>query len=176
MSITWGALGCCMASVVLLVAGVAKLREPAGFVVAVRSALPAWLTPYARRTVPVVIGAELLAGGALLVPPVRSTAALLAAVLLAAFAAVAARSATGARPVRCACFGTSSVRLGWFHVTRNVALAGLVTTSPWLLTPIGADLLPAAVLTAVLLVAAAIGGDRLLALIHRPTDTLEARS
>lgn len=176
MSITWGALGCAVASVVLLVAGVAKLRESAAFVVAVRAALPARLTPYTRRVVPAVIGAELLAGSALLVPPFRPAAALLAAVLLAAFAGVAARSATGARPVHCACFGTSSVRLGWFHVTRNVALAGLVAASPWLRTPVDAGLLPAAAITAGLLAAAAVSGDRLLALVHPSTDTVEART
>jgi peroxiredoxin len=154
---------------VLLIAGIAKLRDPAG----TRAALgqfhaPAWLVGPAALALP---AAELALAGGLLAEPVARYAAGAATALLAVFAvAVAALLARG-EDAECRCFGAlSSGRVGIGTLVRNVglvALGAIVVLEP----PLPASPAAAAV-TAVAAVAVAEAGV-LVALLRRYGSALK---
>ncbi|WBQ01972.1 MauE/DoxX family redox-associated membrane protein [Kribbella sp. CA-293567] len=155
-------------AVVLGTAAVAKVRDPGPFVTAVGTLVPRGVS---RTVAWTVIGAELLAAVASLVPATLPAGLALAVVLFAAFALVALRSARAPAPLPCACFGAVKADLGWPHVVRNVVLTALAGTALAivLLGDLGSAwsqpavmLLVAAI--AVVLAAVAISLDHLIAL------------
>ena len=102
--------------VVLLVAGVAKLCQPAWPATATAFGAPAWMVPVLPWA-EVVLGALLVAGVAL------PWTALLAAGLLAAFAVVVGVRLHRGEAVPCGCFGeTSHQPVGRDTVLRNLML------------------------------------------------------
>jgi uncharacterized membrane protein YphA (DoxX/SURF4 family) len=104
---------------VLLVSGVAKLRDPAWVDNAERFGLPRALAP-PLAFAEVVLGALLAAQA---VPPWPAWAAV---VLLALFTGAAAAHAARHDDVPCGCFGArSTTPTTWRTVARNVALTGL---------------------------------------------------
>lgn len=102
--------------VVLLVAGVAKLCQPAWPAAAAAFGAPGWLVPVLPWA-EVILGALLVAGIGL------PWTALLAAGLLTAFAVAVGLRVHGGEAVPCGCFGeTSPQPVGRDTVLRNVLL------------------------------------------------------
>lgn len=109
--------------VVLLVAGVAKVCQPAWPATAAAFGAPAWLVPVLPWG-EVVLGALLVAGVGL------PWTALLAAGLLSAFAVAVAIRVRRGDAVPCGCFGeTSPQPVGRDTVLRNVLLVVLALTA-----------------------------------------------
>jgi hypothetical protein len=137
-------------SVVLVAAGLAKLRDRDGFMASLRSYR--WVPKGAAGAlgwgVPVL---ECALAAALWVGPLRRPAALLATGLLMAFTVLIVRLVLDGGEVGCGCFGSSSQRVTWFSVIRNIALLaaaaiavlsdGVEATAPAVLTGFGASLL-----------------------------------
>jgi len=112
-------------SVVFLVGGWQKLRDPVVFRGAVENygLVPAALVPLVALVLPLV---ELLCGAFLLVPEASSLAALASLLLmLAVTGAVALSLLRGLAGIDCGCGGLSSQPLTWSLVLRNAALIAL---------------------------------------------------
>lgn len=109
--------------VVLLVAGAAKLRQPAWPATAAAFGAPAWL-------VPVLPWAELVLGALLVAGVGLPWTALAAAGLVASFTGAVAVRLAGGTAVPCGCFGeTSPEPLGRDTLLRNVVLVFLAATA-----------------------------------------------
>ena len=109
--------------VVLLVAGAAKLRQPAWPATAAAFGAPAWIVPVLPWT-ELVLGALLAAGVGL------PWTALAAAGLVASFTGVVALRLAGGTAVPCGCFGeTSPEPVGRDTLLRNLVLIFLAATA-----------------------------------------------
>lgn len=118
---------------VLLTAGLAKLRDRAGFAVAVRGFgfVPQVWTPAVVATLPLV---EATAGVMLLLGAAKEVAAAVSTVLLLGFTFGILVNLRRGRLAPCACFGASSrAALGYSAVARNLILllaaAGVLSNS-----------------------------------------------
>lgn len=121
-------------AVLLLAAGLGKVRAPAPASAMLRRALPVAGRPLARRSsvraggvVEVVIGAFALAGG-------TRAAVLLLALAYLVFAAISLRLLVldrggGAPRTSCGCFGQVDAPVGWAHVGLNVAALGIAVAA-----------------------------------------------
>lgn len=114
---------------VLAVAAISKLRSPDEFqgVVDNYRLLPGFLVAPVAKLLPWV---ELVCAVALMVPPVRETAAWVAVGLFVMFAlALAINVGKGRTHIDCGCVRrpTSKSRIGMFHVLRALFLAGVST-------------------------------------------------
>lgn len=79
-------------------------------------------------------GVELCAALALLIPPLRSSAAILISGLLIIFILAALSVIARGLDVPCGCFGPSGRMVGWTLVFQDL---GLLFASMWLLVPVG---------------------------------------
>lgn len=129
------------------VAGINKLRDPAGFALGVidyQVLSPALARPFAR----VVPFLEVACAGALLSGVGRTMSASISVALLLSFLLAVSINAFRGRRIECHCFGSSSGDvIGWPTIVRLVALlwiGALVLTAPHTGDP---DLLGSAVLT-----------------------------
>ena len=112
-------------SVIFLVGGWQKLREPEVFAAAIENyqVLPESLAAPVARLLPAW---ELLAGAALLFPQTCEWGSLAAAILLLIVtAAVAINLWRGQRAIDCGCGGMSSQPISWALVARNALLIAL---------------------------------------------------
>lgn len=108
--------------VVLLLAGFAKLRQPAWAATAARFGTP-------RRLVPVVPWAEMVIGALLVAGAGGRIPVFVALALLGAFTGVMAQRLASGEHTPCGCFGSAvSAPLGWDALVRNGVLlvAGLL--------------------------------------------------
>jgi len=106
----------------LLYAGIAKLRDPAGFAQEIANyQLMPGLAPYLAVTLPAI---ELLVGGALLFSPWRwrQAGALGAALLLGVFLVAAGSAVARGLDISCGCFGTGTEPVSVLTVVRNLGL------------------------------------------------------
>lgn len=110
-----------------MVAGVAKLRDPAGTAVAVVGfGVPARLASAVSRALPPV---EIAVSVALLVPPATTAGAYAAAGLLAGFVVAQTRALAQGRRPACRCFGSIGAQeIGAGSVARNIVLLALSLT------------------------------------------------
>lgn len=105
-----------------IVAGAAKLRDPAGFAVAIANyRFLSELAPWLAVTLPTV---EILVGAMLLVAPVRwrASAALAALALLTMFTVAVAQARARGINVDCGCFGGAAGAVTGWTVARDVVL------------------------------------------------------
>jgi putative oxidoreductase len=110
----------------LLVAGVLKLRDPAGFAVEIANyqLFPA-LSPYLAATVPAI---ELVLGIGLLIfaPLWRRAAVAGAGVLLAMFTVAVTTAYVRDINIACGCFGGGGETIGPLTLARNLSLLAVV--------------------------------------------------
>jgi uncharacterized membrane protein YphA (DoxX/SURF4 family) len=110
----------------LAVAGIFKLRDPAGFAVEIGNyqLIPA-LAPYLAAALPVT---EIAVGLALFLLPLawRRAAAAAAALLLAAFGVAVASAYLRGINIACGCFGGGGDAIGALTIARNLALLAAV--------------------------------------------------
>jgi uncharacterized membrane protein YphA (DoxX/SURF4 family) len=110
----------------LAVAGIFKLRDPAGFAVEIGNyqLIPA-LAPYLAAALPVT---EIAVGLALILAPLawRRSAAAAAAVLLVAFGVAVASAYLRGINIACGCFGGGGDAIGPLTIARNLALLAAV--------------------------------------------------
>jgi hypothetical protein len=118
----WLVIGILSAQALFLaVAGLAKLRQPAGTSIALRGArLPAALA--SRTAVRLFALLEVAAGGAVLTVGGRAAAAVFSATF-AALAVVSARMVRTSAGRDCGCVGTASAPISHWHTGVNVACA-----------------------------------------------------
>jgi uncharacterized membrane protein YphA (DoxX/SURF4 family) len=110
----------------LAVAGLFKLRDPAGFAVEIGNyqLMPA-LAPYLAAALPAT---EVVVGLALILLPVawRRASAIAAAVLLVAFAVAVSSAYLRGINIACGCFGGGGDAISGLTIARNLGLLAIV--------------------------------------------------
>jgi uncharacterized membrane protein YphA (DoxX/SURF4 family) len=112
-------------AIYLLPAGVAKLRDPEGFIQGVRDygLLPAGTVKYVARTLPLI---ECAAGVALLAGIAQPVTGLVCALLIAAFITAVTVNLRRGRRIDCNCYGVAATKsIGAATVARNAVLLAL---------------------------------------------------
>lgn len=145
------------AAATLLVAGVAKLHDPAP----AAAALDALGFPAPRTVVRLAAAAELSVGGAVVARPSAAADAALAALYLA-FAALVALQLRRGIVLSCGCLGAAEIPPSPFHLLLNTAVTGLAAAAA-LRPPTGLpDLIAAHPAAGILVAAAALAAARLV--------------
>ncbi len=106
----------------LVVAALAKLRDPAGAVAGARGLGAGRWSGFVGAALP---GVEMFAGILLLVPRTRRLGGVLALLLLLLFSLAIARALRNGRHPQCHCFGRRSAPVSNDTLVRNAALAAI---------------------------------------------------
>ncbi len=156
----------------LLVAALAKLRNPSGFAVSLvdLGLIPRRWTRIAPAGALAVILSETVVAVAVAVPATAVVGLGLGAVLFAALTALALRAAARPVPVMCHCFGSAGQALGRAHAYRNAAVSIVAALGLWAYHPGASPDSGTAVLAASAALIAVAGGalmDDVIALLRR---------